>query len=296
MDRVEHKIDKQVDSEGEEQELRQMMKAMMGMMRDVSKDVKEVKGDLAVATGIAKQAKAAADTAVQTAEDAKAEVVHMKESMVTKAELPQMMKQIMQGEMTDTMPGPCEPPSMIFGGLSGATSVAEAEEWLNNILVTAGLPRIINPYIKSDDFENLMFAKYPTTKAAETAIEFIRRKAPTYKDNTVWCNIDRPANVRIPLKLLFRIKKLITKWGFNKRVIRIDEGDGTLQVGESLIVKMSAQDGNLIIEWLNEEWEHWKDLQESDEFQKLLQECRDDLALAHQRQSKGLGKGKPTAA
>ncbi len=140
-----------------------------------------------------------------------------------------------------------------------------------------------------------MFAKYPNKKAAEEAIELLRRKSPTCKSNIAWCNFDRPANVRIPLQLLFKLKKLLIGWGFQKRAIQLSEDTYVMKVGDMPVAKMTAYDGNLNLEWLNDEWEHWQELHDSEELQTLLPKGREDLASVHQRQIKGLGKGKTHA-
>ena len=66
-----------------------------------------------------------------------------------------------------------------------------------------------------------------------------------------------------------------------------------MEVGGKPILKVKSADGKLELEWLCAEWEHWQDLQQSGEFIGMVAKCREDLAAAHERQHKGLGKGKP---
>jgi hypothetical protein len=163
-------------------------------------------------------------------------------------------------------------------------------------LVASGLPHIINPYIKGDMFDNLLFAKYPNKNTADEAIELLRCKTLTYKEGRVWCNYDRPVHVRRPLQLLYKMKNMLASWGFQKRAIQIDEASCIMSVGEARIIKASAKDGKLTIEWMDDEWKQWDELNDSEEFQAMISKSRDDLAAAYQRQNLGLGKGKPTVA
>ena len=141
--------------------------------------------------------------------------------------------------------------------------------------------------------ESIFFASFPTANIAKVAIKLFRQKAVTYKENIVWCNVGRPVHERVPLRLLFQIKKLLGNWGFQQRCIRVDEKSGIMQVGETPVVQACSTDGKLDVQWLSAEWADWKALQESDELKELLNKCQEDLRVAHERSRKGLGKGKP---
>eukprot|EP00959_Pyramimonas_sp_CCMP1952_P458721 9477094-Pyramimonas_sp.AAC.2 len=249
-------------------------------------------------TGKVERAVAEAAEAKTEAKQASLAVKGLEESMVTKQELPELVKGILQEGPTIAggvhVAGDPEP--VIFGGLKGAGAVEEAEQWVNHMLNTAGLPRIINPYIKSENFENIMFAQFPSRKTADAAIELFRRKQPTFKEAVVWCNIDRPLHARISLKLLFKLKKILGGWGFKKGNITIDEENTILKVGGVSVAKAQVHGGALTVEWPSKEWKDWKELQDSQELKDLIQQCQTDLAHAYIRQSKGLGKGKPQPA
>ena len=123
---------------------------------------------------------------------------------------------------------------------------------------------MLNSYFKGEEFGDLLFAKFPYAGAAEAAVTVFQAKAPTFKDNMVWCNIDRPFSVRTPLRMLFGIKKLLgKKWGLMKGAIRIDESTGTMKVGDKPVIKVSAQEETPKIEWLSSEWESWQELQDA---------------------------------
>ena len=151
----------------------------------------------------------------------------------------------------------------------------------------------MNPYIKSDKFEDLMFARLPSAKMVNAAVEMFRRKAQTFKDDVVWCNIDRPSQDRYPLKMLFKFKRLLAGWGFQKRSIRIDEDTSVMKVADKEVVKVSTKEGKLDVEWLCDVWKDWDALHKSTELNDIVTKCCEDLALASQKHCKGLGKGKP---
>ena len=192
-------------------------------------------------------------------------------------------------------PASIDPEPVLFGGLSGAGSVQEAEEWINKHLMTAGLPPIINPFIKSEAIENILFAKFQNKATADTVVELFRTKAPTFKDSVVWCGIDRPPHVRIPLKAMFRTKKMLAGWGFQKRSIRINEETCTMTVADKPVMQVTVRDGTVELEWLCDEWREWTELQQAAEFVEILSKCREDVAEARQRYKKGVGKGKTHA-
>ena len=186
-----------------------------------------------------------------------------------------------------------DPMTVVFGGLKGASALEEAETWVNKVFKDAGLPPIMNPYIKSDKFEDLMFARLPSAKMVNAAVGMFRRKAQTFKDDVVWCNIDQPFQDRLPLKVLLQFKRVLARWGFQKRSIRIDEDTSVMKVADKEVIKVSTKEGKLDVEWLCDVWKDWDDLHKSTEFNDIVTKCREDLALASQKQSKGFGKGKP---
>ena len=231
-----------------------------------------------------------ADNAVKVSEAVKEEVATIREQMVTKEALPHIMKELINADVINT--GAMDLTPVIFGGLEGATSVEEAETWLNKILSDSQLPKLINPYIKSDALENLLFAQFPTSGTASASIELFRRRAPAFKEKVVWCNIDRPFQARIPLKFLFQFKKLLASWGFPKRGIQVDETSGRMKVGGTEVVEASSKENVFEVTWLDDGWKHWEDLQQAREFKDLVAKFQEELEAAHNRQRKGQGKGK----
>ena len=96
-----------------------------------------------------------------------------------------------------------------------------------------------------------------------------------------------PAEVRAPEKLLFRLKKQLVAWGFERRSVRVDvEGISKhLKVEGKIVVTVSCVDGSLVFDWIDT-WRVWSDLHDSVEFKKLVTECKSLVA------GKGKGKGK----
>jgi hypothetical protein len=280
-------------SHGDDEDMASMMKKMMTMMQGLQNDMKDVKKDLGQATHLALDAKKVADKAMQVSEMMKDDMANIKKNMITKQEIPAMVKDIMKREAPETVSGVSDPVSVIFGGFEGANSVVEAAEWVNDKLTSAGLPPIINAYVKSDKIENIFFAKFPSKKTAEAGIDLFRQKGTSFKEKTVWCNFDRPVHHRVPLRVLFKLKRLLSSWGFQKSGMVINDETMVMTIGGSDVVKATSKDGSLAMEWLTDEWKEWKELHESQELQDAIAQGHKDLQAAHQRHSKGLGKGKP---
>ena len=105
--------------------------------------------------GMTEKVERAVAEAAEAKEEAKqvSQVVKgLEENVVTKRELPELVKGFLKEEQTTAASAHsvADPEPVIFGGLKGAGTVEEAEQWVNKMLNVAGLPCVINPYIKSD--------------------------------------------------------------------------------------------------------------------------------------------------
>ena len=121
---------------------------------------------------------------------------------------------------------------------------------MNKTLKAGGLPPIMDTYNKGDKFEGLMFGKCANLKTVEAAVSLFRRKAPTFKDDVVWCNVDRPFQERTSLRVLFKFKKTLTPLEhsqYSKSIIRIDEDTRTMKVAGKPILQVSADDAELTL-------------------------------------------------
>ena len=155
-----------------------------------------------------------------------------------------------------------------------------------------GLPTIVNAYTRSDDLEDLMFVQVANANTVRIMAELFRRKPHMLKEATVWCNVDRPCQERIPLKLIFSIRKLLAKWGFQKRNIKVNEETCTMTIGDLPILKAIANDNTIDMTWLDEEWKSWDELHNSTELRDIVMKAQADFETAHEKSRKGLGKGK----
>ena len=148
-----------------------------------------------------------------------------------------------------------------------------------------------------DIFNGLVFMEYASTAAAQTAK---RRLEDQFKTDNVgradgqrlWCNFERPADVRALISFLLGLKKfLTTDWKYNKNYFKFSDATQTLRAGGTDILKVSVKDGGLVEEWLDSTWGSWADLQQAPEVQKLRETTREKLRRSVELNGKGAGKG-----
>ena len=79
---------------------------------------------------------------------------------------------------------------------------------------------------------------------------------------------------------------------YDKKIIKVDEKELTMIVNKQKVAQVSTQSGSLQVEWLDEEWKRWKELQESFELKALVEASNKKIGQAKDNEAKGKGKGK----
>jgi hypothetical protein len=139
-----------------------------------------------------------------------------------------------------------------------------------------------------------LWARFPTVEDMSAAITMFESKALTQEDSgKVWCNQDRPHHIRTSRTFLVDFKKLLVKWKCNKNAINFTDDTMILSVEKKPIIKVSTQDNQLKLDWLDEEWGHWNELINATEFKELTDKANNALKAAQELRAKGMGKGKP---
>ena len=171
---------------------------------------------------------------------------------------------------------------------------AQASAWTLNELHKAGLDTPTNTYHKGDDFNGLIFLKYPEAKAALHVIESFNNASRQYGGKPVWCKQDFPFSERVCRSFLFGLRKTLISWEFNKNSVSVDESTLSFSVeGKPVLsVSVSTNDDSIDIEWIEQAWAEWNELRSSNEFTSLQATATKKLTAAAEKRAKGTGKGK----
>lgn len=180
--------------------------------------------------------------------------------------------------------------TMVIGGLEALGSLQESTTWLSNKLPEFGCPCHVGTYIKSTAFEGLMFAKFRSSDARDTAVASLRSAKLRIGNADVWATQDLPIPVRARKLFLLRLRWQLGQWGFVKREMVVDDEYTTLSIANKVIVKVSSQGQNLQVEWADE-WAQWQEFQESAE----LKDMSDKSHAILKKEGKGGGKSKSAA-
>eukprot|EP00959_Pyramimonas_sp_CCMP1952_P457991 9475882-Pyramimonas_sp.AAC.1 len=113
----------------------------------------------------------------------------------------------------------------------------------------------------------------------------LRRFPISHHTKRVWAHGDKPANIRIPIRFLFGLKRLLVQWGFKK--IQVNDETLSMQVGVDDILSVCSDRGTLQIAWRSAEWENWADLHNDAEFKTLRESCEHALSRATDKEGKG---------
>ena len=182
----------------------------------------------------------------------------------------------------------------IIGGLSKSSTLDDAGLWLDAQLAKYGVRIPINKFIKDESFRGRLWARFPTVEDMNAAITMFESKALTQEDSgKVWCSQDLPHHIRTSRTFLVDFKKLLVKWKCNKNAINFTDDTMILSVEKKPIIKVSTQDNQLKLDWLDEEWGHWNELINATEFKELTDKANNALKEAQELRAKGMGKGKP---
>ena len=184
----------------------------------------------------------------------------------------------------------------IIGRLDKASTIEDAESWLDTQLSKYGVPKPISTFIKDDSFKGRLWARFPTAEAMNAATEMFQSKTLThgdYGEGKVWCNKDRPHHERMSRAFLADLKKLLVNWQLNKKAVQFDEDAMILSIELKPVLQVSAQGGHLKLQWLDAKWESWQELVDSKEFKELVEKGNAALKIAQGLRNKGKGKGKP---
>ena len=150
----------------------------------------------------------------------------------------------------------------------------------------------IGTYVKGKDvkFTGIFSANFSSPADRIKSLSVLKSKLMMLGGKIIWADIDLPAKIRAPEKLVLALKKLLVAWDFttNSVYADIDGPSKALKVEGEVVLRVTCVDGQLVCDW-EESWEKWAWLQDSAELKVIFDKCKNVLAGG----GKGKSKGKP---
>jgi len=190
---------------------------------------------------------------------------------------------------------PSDSVTAMIGNLDEASSVEAAKSWLSEVFRKASVDGVVDIYPKmtDDKFNGRLFVKFSSSEKRNAAIRSFRSQRTDMAGKKPFMNEDLPLNERVPLSFLARFKRVLTddKWGYARQSVKYDADTRILSVGGDDVVSAITENHALKLTWISKSWGEWKELQDSDELQNIIQELDSKLTEAQKRLDKGKGKG-----
>ena len=159
-------------------------------------------------------------------------------------------------------------------------------------------PKAMDIYHKDKEgFKGYMFMKFRNVQDARYALDVMRVKCTNENGRRVqgsrlWCNFDLPIDQRVTTSFLFSLQRQLIEWKFPKAFIKVDTDLMILKKGNNKdIVTAKVVGDEFKLEWLDEVWAQWADLQNSTQLAAIRKTAVDNLARSRAENSKGVGKG-----
>jgi len=185
--------------------------------------------------------------------------------------------------------------NVVIGNIPGGDTFEAAKAWVKKHIDTSGLNAPIDMLFKTK-YAGLVFVKYGSTDDREkliSNIEEFAKKTMSLGPKNVFAKVDQPIDIRMAESCLFRMKRMLTGWGYNKSCIKVETEQHVkrLLVAKKEVVTAHVQDYKLILQWSDGEWESWDSLQSSEELSTIKNEVQGKLSNAKELgSSKGKGK------
>lgn len=177
--------------------------------------------------------------------------------------------------------------TIVVGGLDELRMLQKATQWSSQKLKEWEGPKHVGTYIKSANFQGVMFAKFSTIYDRDITAALLRSANVREGGKRIWATQDLPIPVRARKSFLLGLRWQLGDWGLMKNQSSIDDMYGTMTSSGRNVVKVRCEKGELFIEWADD-WSAWEELQTSPEVESLATRARTILSKA----GKGSGKSK----
>ena len=207
------------------------------------------------------------------------------------------MKSMLSQSAAAPLPGAsAQDVTAVIGGLSGLSTLEEAEAWVRKQLGEWKLSAPLRIYKKDDDFKGLAFARFSNHEAMSATVEAFNSKGIMLKEKKIWSKVERPIHIRAPNTFLFRLKALMTQWGYDKKSVYVNEDLGSMDICGVRVLTATVKDGSLNLDWILKDFESWQELQTNADYLANIEKCNESLKSSRGAQSKGVGKGPLTGS
>ena len=84
----------------------------------------------------------------------------------------------------------------------------------------------------------------------------------------------------------------LIQWGVcAKNEVKVDDQKLTMEVCRATVLAVTIVEGAIKLDWQDETWKNWEELQDSPELKELIATANDKIAKSAAAQIKGKGKG-----
>ncbi|CAK0860472.1 unnamed protein product [Prorocentrum cordatum] len=175
--------------------------------------------------------------------------------------------------------------TMVLGGLQTLVDLDSAKGWVHDKVWELYAPQPEEIYTKGE-LQGIIFAKFGTIGDRDAAVKAFRKASFKEGGNTVWAKHDQPLQKRVVTSIVFGVKHLLKKWGYDGKAVWADPEEGKVWVGEDIAVEVSIDNGSLKVVY-GSGWETWFTDAEYPDLTNLIALMKRKLDSAP---SKGAGK------
>ena len=150
----------------------------------------------------------------------------------------------------------------------------------------------VDIYRKGDEFKGIIFAKFNNADTVTEIVDSIRKKKETIGNIEFWCKPDRPIEIRSPASLLLGLRWQLIQWDVcAKNDVKVDDQKLTMKACRAPVLAVTIVEGAIKLDWQDDTWKTWNELQDSPELKKLIATANDKIVKSAAPQIKGKGKG-----
>ena len=133
--------------------------------------------------------------------------------------------------------------TIVVGGLDELRMLQKATQWLSQKLKEWEGPKHVGTYIKSVNFQGVMFAKFSTIYDRDITAALLCSANVREGGKRIWATQDLPIPVRARKSLLLGLRWQLGDWGLMKKESSIDDMYGTMTISGRNVVKVRCEKG-----------------------------------------------------
>ena len=185
--------------------------------------------------------------------------------------------------------------TLVVTGLDGLETEAKAHEWVITRMKEHSLDvtdvMLMDFYSKGEQFNGVLFFNLPDADIVTKIFNTMSNTSVYHQDTSIRFKKDIPLKQRAPLGVLLGLRWQLGEWGYNKAAIKVNDAMLTMAVAGKQVLSIRTQGEDVVLDWKDQEWKEWTQLQNSNELKQLTENANRKLKQAADA-TKGLGKGK----